>query len=164
MVIFYKKWKKDNKILLTKNKMDLNNRIMNDHPPSPVPPGDKPPEHCPKEELSITDRVKLIYICTHALHSFPSFAQPPPSSLCCSRPASHLTQSRYTPYPPATPFLPHSTHSFYPRVQDVSIISDTFYSPTSSLSKEEPGNYFGSSRLLLLLSCPNLSGRVSPLL
>ena len=36
MVIFYKKWKKDNEIQLTKNKMDLNNRKMTNHPPSPA--------------------------------------------------------------------------------------------------------------------------------
>ena len=36
MAIFYKKWKKYNEIQLTKNKMDLNNRKMKDHPPSPV--------------------------------------------------------------------------------------------------------------------------------
>ena len=35
MVIFYKKWKKYNEIQLTKNKMDLNNRKMTNHPPSP---------------------------------------------------------------------------------------------------------------------------------
>ena len=35
MVIFYKKWKKYNKIQLTKNKMDLNIRKMKNHPPSP---------------------------------------------------------------------------------------------------------------------------------
>ena len=35
MVIFYKKWKKYNKIQLTKNKMDLNIRKMTNHPPSP---------------------------------------------------------------------------------------------------------------------------------
>ena len=34
MVIFYKKLEKYNKIQLTKNKMDLNNQIMNNHPPS----------------------------------------------------------------------------------------------------------------------------------
>ena len=34
MVIFFKKWKKYNKIQLTKNKMDLNNRKMTNHPPS----------------------------------------------------------------------------------------------------------------------------------
>ena len=32
MVIFYKKWKKYNEIQLTKNKMDLNNRKMTNHP------------------------------------------------------------------------------------------------------------------------------------
>ena len=36
MVIFYSKWKKYNKIQLIKNKMDLNNRKMTNHPPSPV--------------------------------------------------------------------------------------------------------------------------------
>ena len=36
MVKFYKKWKKDNEIQLTKSKMDLNNRKMTNHPPSPV--------------------------------------------------------------------------------------------------------------------------------
>ena len=36
MVIFYKKWKKYNEIQLTKNKMDLNNRKITNHPPSPV--------------------------------------------------------------------------------------------------------------------------------
>ena len=35
MAIFYKKWKKYNEIQLTKNKMDLNNRKMTNHPPSP---------------------------------------------------------------------------------------------------------------------------------
>ena len=34
MVIFYKKWKKDNEIQLTKNKMNLNIRKMTNHPPS----------------------------------------------------------------------------------------------------------------------------------
>ena len=34
MVLFYKKWKKYNKIQLTKNKMDLNIRKMTNHPPS----------------------------------------------------------------------------------------------------------------------------------
>ena len=34
MVIFYKKWEKHNKIQLTKNKMDLNNQKMTNHPPS----------------------------------------------------------------------------------------------------------------------------------
>ena len=33
MVTFYKKWKKYNEIQLTKNKMDLNNRKMTNHPP-----------------------------------------------------------------------------------------------------------------------------------
>ena len=36
MVIFHKKWKEYGEIQLTKNKMDLNNLIMNNHPPSPV--------------------------------------------------------------------------------------------------------------------------------
>ena len=36
MVIFYKKWKKYNKIKMTKNKMDLNIRKMTNHPPYPV--------------------------------------------------------------------------------------------------------------------------------
>ena len=36
MVIFYKKWKKYNEIQLTKNKMDLNNRKVTNHPPSPA--------------------------------------------------------------------------------------------------------------------------------
>ena len=35
MVIFYKKWKKYNEIQLTKNKMDLNNRKVTNHPPYP---------------------------------------------------------------------------------------------------------------------------------
>ena len=35
MVIFYKKWKKYNEIQL-KNKLDLNNRKMPNHPPSPA--------------------------------------------------------------------------------------------------------------------------------
>ena len=35
MVIFYKKWKKYNEFQLTKNKMDLNNQKMTNHPPSP---------------------------------------------------------------------------------------------------------------------------------
>ena len=34
--IFYKKWKKYNKIQLTKNKMELNIRKMTNHSPSPV--------------------------------------------------------------------------------------------------------------------------------
>ena len=33
MAIFYKKWKKYNKIQLTKNKMDLNIRKMTNHRP-----------------------------------------------------------------------------------------------------------------------------------
>ena len=37
MVIFYKKWKKYDEIQLTKNKMDLNNRKITNHPPSPDP-------------------------------------------------------------------------------------------------------------------------------
>ena len=32
MVVFYKTWKKYNKIQLTKNKMYLNNRKMTNHP------------------------------------------------------------------------------------------------------------------------------------
>ena len=36
MEIFNKKWKKYNKIQLTKNKMDLNIRKMTTNPPSPV--------------------------------------------------------------------------------------------------------------------------------
>ena len=35
MVIFYKKLKNYNEIHLTKNKTDLNNQIMKNHPPSP---------------------------------------------------------------------------------------------------------------------------------
>ena len=35
IVIFYKKWKKLNKIQLTKNKMDLNNQKIKNHQPSP---------------------------------------------------------------------------------------------------------------------------------
>ena len=35
MAIFYKKLKKYNEIQLTKNKMDLNNQKMTNHPPSP---------------------------------------------------------------------------------------------------------------------------------
>ena len=35
MVIVHKKWKKYNEIQLTKNKMDLNNQKMTNHPPSP---------------------------------------------------------------------------------------------------------------------------------
>ena len=35
MVIVYKKWKKYNEILLTKNKMDLNNQKITNHPPFP---------------------------------------------------------------------------------------------------------------------------------
>ena len=34
MVIFYKKWKKQDEIKLTKNKMDLNNRKKKKHPSS----------------------------------------------------------------------------------------------------------------------------------
>ena len=33
MVIFYKKWKKYNEIQLTKNKMNLKNRKITNHPP-----------------------------------------------------------------------------------------------------------------------------------
>ena len=36
IVIFYKKWKMYNEIQSTKNKMDLNNRKMTNHSPSPV--------------------------------------------------------------------------------------------------------------------------------
>ena len=36
MVIFYRKWKKYNKIQLTKNEMDLIIRKMTNHPPSPM--------------------------------------------------------------------------------------------------------------------------------
>ena len=36
MVIVHKKWKKYNEIHLRKNKMDLNNRQMTNHPPSPA--------------------------------------------------------------------------------------------------------------------------------
>ena len=36
MVLFYKKCKKYNEVQLTKNKMDLNNRKMKNHPPSHV--------------------------------------------------------------------------------------------------------------------------------
>ena len=36
IVVFYKIWKKCNGIQLTKNKMDLNNRKMTNHPPSPA--------------------------------------------------------------------------------------------------------------------------------
>ena len=35
MVKFYKKWKKQNEIQLTKNKMDLNNLKITNHPPFP---------------------------------------------------------------------------------------------------------------------------------
>ena len=35
LVKFYKKWKKNNEIQLTRNKMDLNNRKMISHPSSP---------------------------------------------------------------------------------------------------------------------------------
>ena len=35
MAIFYKIWKKYNEIQLAKNEMDLNNRKMKNHPPSP---------------------------------------------------------------------------------------------------------------------------------
>ena len=34
LVIFYKKWIKYNEIQLAKNKMDLNNRKVTNHPPS----------------------------------------------------------------------------------------------------------------------------------
>ena len=34
MVIFYKKMKKYNEIQLRKNKLDLNNQKINNHPPS----------------------------------------------------------------------------------------------------------------------------------
>ena len=36
MVIFHKKWRMYNEIKLTKNKMDLNNRKMTNHSPSPI--------------------------------------------------------------------------------------------------------------------------------
>ena len=36
MVVFYKLWKKHNEIKLTKNKMELNNRKIKNHPPSPA--------------------------------------------------------------------------------------------------------------------------------
>ena len=36
LVKFYKKWKKYNEIQLTKNKMDLNNRKITNHTPSPA--------------------------------------------------------------------------------------------------------------------------------
>ena len=43
MIIFYKKWKNNNKIQLTKNKMkltknkmDLNNQKLTNHPPADV--------------------------------------------------------------------------------------------------------------------------------
>ena len=36
MVLFYKIWKKYNKIQLTENKIDFNNRKMTNHPPSPA--------------------------------------------------------------------------------------------------------------------------------
>ena len=35
LVKFYKKWKKNNEIQLTKYKMDLNNRKITNRPPSP---------------------------------------------------------------------------------------------------------------------------------
>ena len=38
MVIFNIKWKKDNEIQLTKNKIDLNIRKMTDHPTLPSSP------------------------------------------------------------------------------------------------------------------------------
>ena len=37
LLVFYKIWKKFKKIQLTKNKMDLNNQKMKNHPPSPIP-------------------------------------------------------------------------------------------------------------------------------
>ena len=36
LLVFYKRWKKYNERQLTKNKMELNNRKMTNHPPSPV--------------------------------------------------------------------------------------------------------------------------------
>ena len=36
LLIFYKIWKKYNEFQLTKNKIDLNNRKIKNHPPSPV--------------------------------------------------------------------------------------------------------------------------------
>ena len=36
IILYYKIWKKHNEIQLTKNKMDLNNRKMTNHPPCPV--------------------------------------------------------------------------------------------------------------------------------
>ena len=48
MVIFYKKLKKYNKIQLPKNKMDLNNRKMKNHQPSP----EKKPEDGKKRGVS----------------------------------------------------------------------------------------------------------------
>ena len=35
MLVLYTRWKKHNEFQLTKNKMDLNNRIMINYPPSP---------------------------------------------------------------------------------------------------------------------------------
>ena len=35
VIFYFKKWKKYNEIQLTKNKMNLNNRKMTNHPPSP---------------------------------------------------------------------------------------------------------------------------------
>ena len=37
MIFFHKKWKKHYEIQLTKNKMDLNNRKMKNHPSSTIP-------------------------------------------------------------------------------------------------------------------------------
>ena len=36
MLVFHNIWKKYDKIQLTKNKMDLNNQKIKNHPPSPV--------------------------------------------------------------------------------------------------------------------------------
>ena len=79
------------------------------------------------------------YICTRALHSFRSFAQPPPSYLCCQRPPSHhsssLTSVSLVPVlhwlQPSTPFWPYELiHEFFPHAQTISILSNLLYSLT----------------------------------
>ena len=48
LVKFYENWEKNNAIQLTKNKMDLNNRKMTNHPPSPAAVENAKPRHEPE--------------------------------------------------------------------------------------------------------------------
>ena len=62
------------------------------------------------------------YICTRALHSFRSFAQPPQSFLCCLTPPSHHPSSLTSVFlvlvphwlRPSTPYWPCGNHPFFP--------------------------------------------------